>query len=151
MTIGQHTTVKGYVTTEGFLKGRPLDVIERFLGFHKGRLANGARFFALTRMPRSEQFDLAAYSMVAGHRFQMPGGLNVPKLKENAIESWALTGLKRLIKVEALIPHNQHLNLDDQYPPGAGVPQWRILEPGVKGVVVDIVLDYPSGVFRPRC
>jgi hypothetical protein len=149
MIIGEHTTVKGYVTTEGFIKGRPLDVIEWFLGFHKGRLANGARFVALTKLPRVEDFDLAAYSMVAGHRFHTPGDVNVPRVKQNAMESWTLTGLKRLIKVEAFTPHNPHMNLDDQYPPGAGVPQWKITKP-IAGMVVDIVLDYPSGVFRPR-
>ena len=123
MAIGHITKVTGYITKDKFLVGRPLSVLERFLGFHQGRLSRGATFVKLNRLPLEDEFELAAYSITAEHRLVPPTGLDISKLKKIAISTWRLSGPDRLIKVIAGIAHDRNLTNDDQYPPGAGVPQ----------------------------
>lgn len=149
MDIGTRTTVQGYITVDKFLYGRSLDIVERTLGFHSGRLAKGARFLALTTLPRLDQFELAAYSMVASHRFISPEGLDINRLKQAALDYWTLIGPNRPVKVHPFIPHDDRLEPDIQYPPGLGAPQWRLIVP-LPAVVVDVVMNYPSGSYRPK-
>jgi hypothetical protein len=40
---------------------------------------------------------------------------------------WTLFGPDRLVKVLPGIAHSEEIDLDEQYPPGYGVPQWRLL------------------------
>jgi hypothetical protein len=71
------------------------------------------------------------------------------KIKNNIIKTvWAETGPERLVKVKAITPHNNNIHLDDQYPPGQGIPQWKLLA-GISARVVAEIYDYPSGLFRP--
>lgn len=106
MAIGDAVNVTGYVTQEKFLIGRSLDVLESYLGFHEGRLARGAIFVKLDRLPFPAEFELAAYSMTAAHRHTPPTGLDQEKLKRIAREQWTLAGGDRLIKVLATIRHD---------------------------------------------
>lgn len=127
--------VRGYVTQDKFLRGRTLSTLEKYLGFAEGRLRLGATFVKLTRLPTEGEFELAGYSMTAQHRHVTPGGLDVRKLKTNAMARWTLSGLDRLIKVIPAIAHDPGMSPDDQYPPGDGVPQWRLLS-AIPGIVV---------------
>ena len=132
MTIGSAVEVRGYVTQDKFLRGRTLSTLERYLGFAAGRLRLGATFVKLTRLPTEGEFELAGYSMTAQHRHVTPSGLDVHKLKMHAMARWTLSGADRLIKVIPAIVHDPGISADDQYPPGDGVPQWRLLT-GVPG------------------
>lgn len=126
MAVRDHIEVRGYVTKEAFLVGRPLQAFERLLGFRAGRLAAGATIAKLDRLPQAHEFELAGYSMTAQHRFAMPGGLDGAKLKHLAISSWTLAGGHRLVKVMPRAPHDPSMADDEQYPPGEGVPQWKL-------------------------
>jgi hypothetical protein len=126
MAIGQTMKVTGYITKDKFLVGRPLFVLEGYLGFHQGRLSRGATFVKLNRFPLEDEFELAAYSITAAHRHVTHTGQDISKLRKMAIASWRLSGPDRLIKVIAAIEHDRNWTNDDQYPPGAGVPQWKI-------------------------
>jgi hypothetical protein len=99
------------------------------------------------RLPGLAEFDLAAYSMTAEHRYKAPTDLDLTKLKKMAAGSWALTGPERLVKVRPVVPHVKGMNPDDQYPPGRGAPQWR-LTARLQGTVVAIVNGYPDGVYH---
>lgn len=44
-------------------------------------------------------------------------------LKDNARESMTVTGPNRLVKIKPLLDDS-----NDTYPPGSGIPQWRITE-----------------------
>jgi hypothetical protein len=137
VAVGDSQEVRGYVTKDKFLAGRTLREIEGYLGFHHGRLGRGATFLKLSRLPTSTEFELAAYSMTAAHRHVTPSGLDISKLKSLAMDSWTLVGGDRLIKVLPAVGHDAHMADDDQYPPGAGVPQWRIIPSApIPGVVV---------------
>jgi hypothetical protein len=113
MRIGEEATVMGFVTQLKFLNGRTLLQIEGLLGFHGGRLAAGATIFALARLPNIEEFETQGYSQVAGHRHRPPAGLDPLALRKMAMRAWTLTGGDSLVN-------------DAQYPPGRGVPQWKL-------------------------
>jgi hypothetical protein len=135
--IGAAKDVTGYVTQDKFLIGRTLAELESYLGFHKGRLARGATFVKLTRLPTDTEFELAAFSMTAAHRYAAPTGLDITKLKDLARSAWDLSGPNRLVKVLPGIAHDPTMADDDQYPPGQGVPQWRIKrDRPVPGIIV---------------
>lgn len=129
MVVHEIIQVKGCITQEIYIKGKTLSELERILGFQKGRLEKGMVVAALIQLPTIHQFELLGYSQVAEHKFgkAATNGLDVNKLKEMVVkDTFTLVGLKRLVKVMANAPHNDHLNNDIQYPPGQGVPQWKL-------------------------
>lgn len=150
MTIGDKiSTIKGYVTQDKFLVGRSLEEIERVLGFHTGRLSRGAVIAKLTSLPGPDEFELAGYSITPGHRHVVPAGLDQQKLKGIAITRWSLAGPARLVKVMPHTNHDPRMDADDQYPVGAGVPQWN-LQRLFEGVVVAEPATW-SVTYRPAC
>ncbi len=148
LSFGAKTQVSGYVTKEKFLKGRTLDEIERTLGYHPGRLANGATFLKLDRVPKPGEFSLAGYSQVADHRATPPTGIDVDKVTQMAAASFSADGGDRLVKVFPAIGHDAAMANDDQYPPGAGCPQWK-LTAKIDATVVAVVSLYPNGRYFP--
>ena len=89
MTVGDLVAeVRGYVTQDKYLIGRDLAAIEKLLGFHTGRLALGATFVKLNSLPALSDFELAAYSMTASHRYVAPPNLDQDKLKAIAMSRW---------------------------------------------------------------
>ncbi|MEO6254438.1 MAG: hypothetical protein ABIO79_14090, partial [Ferruginibacter sp.] len=137
-----HSTVplKGFFTKQIYLQGQTLVEIERRLGFDSGRLSQGAWFAAATVLPNPHEFEFAGYSQVAGHHTsEQYGDINNPKNKheEDAyilqkkaiINTWKIYGSDRLVKVIPMIGHSYHMGQDYQYPPGSGIPQWRIISP----------------------
>lgn len=148
MQVGDLARVSGYVTKEKFIKGRPLADIERILGYQAGRFRQGVAFIKLTRLPSLTEFELAAYSNVAAHRYRQPADLNAQKLKKLAAESWALNGSERLVKVRPATAHDDNMAPDLQYPPGDAAPQWK-LTAVLPGIVVAIVIAYPDGRYQP--
>jgi hypothetical protein len=136
--------VSGCITKEKFIAGRTLAEIERILGFHAGRFSRGIIVVALTDLPCN--FDLAAYSNVAKHRHSAPTGLDIAKIKADVVKTWSTCGFERLVKVRPLIPHNQNMSPDLQYPPGYGAPQWNSRDL-LRGKIVGVVADYPFGRY----
>jgi hypothetical protein len=128
------------------LPAEPQPTIERILGFHAGRLAGGLTVVALLELPAPDQFDLAAYSNIATHKFQMQSDLDIEKLKAAAWASWTTTGFERLVKVLPATRHEGNLNPDFQYPPGLGAPQW-VARTQLRGKVAGIVTEYPEGRY----
>lgn len=166
MPVGQFTEVYGFITQEKFLRGKSLAELENLLGFQTGRLAQGAVILALKQLPAPEQFIFGGYTQVAEHHFQEQYGdksnlkqsqgendrdyrTRILKIKNNIIKTvWAETGPERLVKVKAITPHNNNMHNDEQYPPGQGIPQWKLIA-GISARVVAEIYDYPSGLFRP--
>jgi len=141
--IGLVTSVQGCVTQERQILGKTPEEMERLLGFEKGYLGNGAIIYALTKLPKNDQFALASYT-------------NVPATKEGAIREnasrftaqeieveerimkhhplenqknmsrnqWSETGINRLVKVRPVNPPRP----PSKFPPGEGVKQWVLLE-----------------------
>jgi hypothetical protein len=112
----------GVPTKEKFIAGRTLTEIEKILGFHSGRLSGGITVVVLNELPSIQQFDVASYSNIATHRHQVPVGLDIDKIKAEAMKTWATTGFERLVKVLPAVRHDPALKPDIQYPPGHGAP-----------------------------
>lgn len=129
-SIGSVMGVSGFVTNEKFLRGHNLRELEKRLGYHKGRLNEGAIFVLLTRYPALHEFELRGYSQVAGHRYHKEYGqmkLDPTKLKQTVIKYWQEKSTQ-LVKIYPNIRHNVALSSDIQYPPGSGIPQWEIIK-----------------------
>lgn len=148
LSIGDRTRVKGYVTKEKLLKGKTVGEIERILGYHVGRLRSGATFLALVRTPIPGEFSLGGYSQVADHRATPPTGLDLDKIAQLAAASFATHGGGRLVKVFPSNAHNPAMGNDEQYPPGAGCPQWKLIRE-IEATVTAVVADYPNGRYQP--
>src|SRR3981189_1018735 len=106
MVIGDVLLVSGCFTKEKFIAGRTLAEGERILGFRAGRLSAGMAVVALLDLPGLHQFELAAYSTIATHRYKVPEGLNIEKLKSEAKASWTTLGFERVVKVLSAIRHD---------------------------------------------
>ncbi len=139
---------KGCFTLDKFIAGRSLREIERNLGFEEGRLAHGGYVVALSQLPGKGEFEVAGYTNVSLHRFQMPGGVDVDVLKRNAMELWELKGGNRLVKVIPTIRHDPRKDPDEQYPHARGVPQWQVTVE-LPCFVVTTLSGYPDGIYKP--
>lgn len=129
MFMQQFISVRGCITQEKYIKGRTLQELENILGFHKGRLSKGIVVAALLQIPSKTQFELLDYTQVAGHKVNSDTfkGLDVDKLKEMVMrKTFTTAGTNRLVKVLPNTPHSELMNNDEQYPPGHGVPQWKL-------------------------
>ena len=152
----------GCFTKQLVLQGRTLRDIELILGYHMGRLSEGAWFAAAVRLPEIDNFELAGYTQVAGHHtVKQYGDLNNPgsaaeketytAMKKMAMNSWKTFGTDRLIKVLPSIRHSSHMEDDVQYPPGHGVPQWNVKKGSPLSCrLISFVKDYPDGRFIPE-
>jgi len=147
MNVHDFVLLSGYVSKDKFLRGRTIEEMERILGYRQGRFRAGIAVARLGRLPLLSEFELAAYSLTAEHRYRQPGGLNIAKLKEMALASWSLTGLESLVKVLVNTPHDPGADSDWQYPPGSGAPQWK-LTVKLPGSVVDVINAYPGGRYQ---
>ncbi len=145
--VGDDIEVTGYITQDKFILGRTMSEIEAILGFHAGRLARGAVFAKLTVLPRRGEFQLAAYSITAQHRYKPLHGFDLEKLEQLAMGAWSLSGPNRLVKVRPVIDHDPLLPDDVQYPVGLGAPQWR-LSKKLPGLVISVTRTLAE-VYRP--
>jgi hypothetical protein len=148
MPVGQLLSVSGCVTKDKCIRGKTIEEIERLVGFHRGRLSSGLTVVKLNRLPSLNEFELAAYSNVATHHHQQPTGLDIDKIKKLAVESWSLTGVERLVKVLAAVRHDNRLDPDFQYPPGQGIPQWKVTVQ-ILGTVIAEVPGAPGSRYQP--
>ncbi len=144
--------IKGFITQEKFLLGRSLPEIELILGFRSGHFERGARVVALEQIPHVDQFDLAGYSQVAGHRLADQYGkipLDRQKLKEFLVAHvFTTVGSNRLVKVLAMHDIQTSLKNNEQYPSGEGAPQWILLSEIPGRIVAEI--SYPEGRYIPN-
>ena len=96
----------------------------------------------LLEIPQSHQFELAGYTQVADHRFDKSKalkGLDERKLKEIAVSSFVTSGVNRLVKVMPATAHSNAMDNEAQYPPGQGVPQWKLRCPLRAQVIAKIL------------
>jgi len=84
-SAGRVVAVSGFVTSEKFVRGRPLDQVERILGLLPGELKNGAVLLRINVLPLPQQFELRGYTQTpAGEVYS--GGLYPPGLGANQWE-----------------------------------------------------------------
>ncbi len=102
--------------------------IESRLGFAPSRLSLGA-FVAIMikKLPKEAEFEFLGYTQVAEHHYKTPEGLDIPALKKKFLEgnTWGL-GLSTPVKIFPIQGADQTRGNDENYPPGSGVPQWKL-------------------------
>lgn len=130
MNIGDRVEMTGYITKEESILNKSLPEIERSLGYQQGRLSEGAIVSVAERLPQKGEFEMKGYSTVPGHKHiplveREPGVYDKDRLLSMAQNGMA-SGSGRLVKVTPIKPHDPNVDFDLQYPPGAGVPQWKL-------------------------
>jgi hypothetical protein len=134
-------TLRGFFTSQKWLRRKTLSEMELLLGYRAGRLSIlGALVYGFTRVPENWEFEVAGYTNVSGGLAMDPAWVTQDRqaaayhaktglpnaetrLKENARPSMSISGPNRLIKVKPLLDDPL-----DTYPPGRGIPQWRVSE-----------------------
>jgi hypothetical protein len=147
MQVGDIIERGGFVTQAKFIKGRSLAEVENLLGFHKGRLDKGMYVACLApgqSLPVAADFELRGYSQIADHRWGGTGNYDVAVLKKIATNAWEESGANGLVKVFPVVGHDSRMKADDQYPPGGGIPQWKLVK-GLTFKIVAFVSGYPQG------
>lgn len=156
MNLGDKTQRAGFVTRQINIQGQTLEEIENRLGFHKGRLSQGAYFLVAEELPSADGFDFAGYSQVASqHTASVYGNINKPNdtimagKKAMSSSQWSLKGSDRIVKVIPVTNHDNNMSDDTQYPPGSGIQQWKLTK-AINFNVECFVANYPSGRFIPK-
>ncbi len=134
-------TLRGFFTSQRWLRGKTLTEMESLIGFRTGRLSTlGASVYGFSRIPENWEFELAGYTNVSGGMktdtawvaadraaalYYANSGMRSAETvrMDNARSSMTISGPNRLIKVKPLLG-----DPTDTYPPGQGIPQWRVSE-----------------------
>jgi hypothetical protein len=138
--LGETVKAKGYVTQLHFVRAKTGPQLEAILGFRADRLGFGWALLFLMEMPKPDDFEFRGMSQMSGgvpegHREDRKdrrtaeerlkdAGTDLARLKQRIIdEVFATRGIRRLCKV---IPNRDAFGSRD-YPPGADVPQWELV------------------------
>jgi hypothetical protein len=130
LRLHQSISVDGYVTQHHFLRGQDARELERRVGYGAGRLKDGFYLLFLNRVPKPDEFELKGYSHLPGGKpvgatddaeaHLKAGHFDIEKLKLLLIKSkFTVSGSDRLAKI---LPFAD----GSSYPPGSGIPQWRL-------------------------
>jgi hypothetical protein len=140
-TVPPTIPLRGFFTSQRWLLGKTLSEIELLIGYRPGRLSTlGAAVYGFPRVPNNWEFELGGYTNVSGGMAMDPAWVAADRssaayyaktgtrssetvLKDNARSCMTIAGPDRLIKVKPLLE-----DPFDTYPPGRGIPQWRISE-----------------------
>ncbi len=156
--MGGFFKLKGYFTTVGWVKGHSIKNIESLLGLHNGRLIQGAKVFYALRLPTLSEFELRGFSQVADHRTNEEYGVNLNNpqnkyekdaylvKKKLAMSCWSMSGKDRIVKIWPVTQHSNFIDNSLQYPPGQGIPQWKLIEE-IPFMEVGTISNYPTGRF----
>ncbi|MDO9711330.1 hypothetical protein [Paracraurococcus lichenis] len=154
LKVGDFVREKGFVTRLIGVINRDAAYLERALGFRAGRLGQGWMLLALKEAVQPEEFAFAGYSHLSGGEAAAatPSGIPLKAriealsraastsadarlgtghdlAKRQTAESFVLEGANRIVKIVPAMPHMAAIPPDEQYPPGAGLPQWVLLAP----------------------
>jgi len=163
--------MSGYFTMMKYvLRSRSLEHLEDLVGFRRGRLSsNGLLIYRFLRLPDTSEFEVSGYSVTAKHVWDKDEApkraaelaavadyhrnTNVPTFdeiqKRNAVQSMTLSGDNMLVK---LYPADwQPIDDTDQgYPPGQGIPQWRLTDAKSRKVIPGkLLLNISAGAALP--
>jgi hypothetical protein len=135
--LPQQITLTGFFTSQKYLRGQGLSQLERLLGYRGQLMAAGAAVYAFTRIPDIWEFELKGYTNVSGgidanpvwaaadraasEYYKRTGMKDSETMRKTAARTaMTIVGENRLVKVKPLI------QVQGDYPPGLGIPQWRV-------------------------
>ena len=148
LTVGTAHQMTGFCTHAFLLRGKPLSELEKLLGYRSGRLAAGATILFPDAAPTVDDFQLAGYTYFSdgtlqGHK--LPPSDRDPYRMESLLKSengWTdvqlraykqkMIGTKLVVagheRLAKLIPATLHM-AGEEYPPGSGIFQVKIVRP----------------------
>lgn len=141
LTIGKKILAAGCFTERKYLYGCVRD-FERKIGYNSGRLKTGFAVLRFDRIPGIEDFSIEGYSTRPTHREMDVSGLDVQKIKALVIKKFEQIGANNLIKIIPVTGHSDDMDLNEQYPMGAGIPQWKLTRPLPMTVIEKINAHY---------
>ena len=150
MPVGDIVQMTGFFTKALFLRAQSAGELERRLGYAEGRMKAGWRLLFLERSPLPDDFEFMGYSQMSGgmplgHLAPVGGltaeqslrvqGYDLPALKRKIIRDvFCVSGADRLAKA---IPLDAATG-PAPYPPGSGIPQWKLVRPLPFRVIADL-------------
>ena len=161
LTPGAVRPMTGFVTRASYLRMQTASELERRLGYTPGRLDAGWWLLWLMQIPSPDDFEFAGYTQMSGgvpHGHLAPAGRpaieqsmhiagwDVTARKRKVIaDAFRIAGRERLAKVAPVNPAAGPM----PYPPGSGIPQWKIVAPGLPFRVVQFIPgdSYYTGDF----
>lgn len=150
LSLGQTLDSAGCITRLRDLIGQEPGELEKRIGYHAGRLANGYWIALLKSSLQPADFVHAGYTHFSGGRIGAPdlqkrpfidakrppvqdqlaqrlGAGGVASMQQKTVGHIPLTGLDRMAKVLPAIPHSSDMDKDAnqpvQYPVGSGIMQ----------------------------
>jgi hypothetical protein len=148
-TIEKHSpcNVKGFIVPLEFIAGLSLADLERALGLATGRLDRGAAFALLNDIPFEHELQYFGDTRAPEHRFEEWRNKRIERKEiDNAGYAYLQAARPKLIKVIALKSHDPMLTNDQNWPPGFGAMQYKLLVEK-QAMVIDVVWNYPHGRF----
>ncbi len=151
LTVGMQQSFHGNVTTLNWIGAREAALIERNLGYHAGRLAQGYWIVLLKTMLTVADFEFDGTTLRSGGKLGLPQGnpsaeaarkrvhdqiiaergqAGYQALQQHALGTARISGPNRIAKVIPATGHNPAMGNDLQYPMGGGGLQWKIVPPG---------------------
>lgn len=136
LTVGATLSLQGYVLLAAHVRGRSSVVLEQNLGYRPGRLSGGWYFLFLLDPVSAAEFELHGYTHFSGGKAKdspltaeqdlRARGYDVDRIKQRqAVDRLKIQGPDRIAKVIPVIDHSDL----EVYPPGWGIPQWRLIVP----------------------
>ena len=145
--LGASVAMKGMVAELNASGAKPPRVVERSLGYHAGRLADGYFMLLLKQQVRSEDITFEGTTLRSGGRTGLPLADSIadgnrqrvknlidPSTREArraqlSGERTPIRGASRWCKVRPFIQHTDLMSPADQYPMGGGFGQWTLTQP----------------------
>ena len=170
--VGVFYCEKGFVLKLSFIRGQSSAEIEKRIGYRPGRLSSGWALLVLLKKPEVDEFQLGGYTQLSGGmvvertRSGVPVkvsidevaraddsaadlrlGTGYAQLKRNALDAMQISGPDYIVKVMPTMPNVQSMPAEEQYPPGSGIPQWRLTrrQPFICATVVPAGSHYLGG------
>jgi hypothetical protein len=133
LTVGETVRQGGYVLLASHIRGRSPVLLEQVLGYRRTRLSRGWYLLFLLDPVSAGEFELHGYTHFSGGKAKdspltaeqdlRARGVDVDRIKRRqAEERFKIHGPDRIAKVVPVIDHSGI----ETYPPGAGIPQWRL-------------------------
>ncbi len=138
--LGETHKADGFFGKLRWLVNKPADELEQRIGYGSGRLSQGWWLLLLMEPIGPDDFEFAGHSHLSGGRIGHPRlgngrvtahddlrGILSPegfrRQQQNLATSFTTAGVDRVAKI---VPRSGD---DGAYPPGTGIPQWRLLVP----------------------
>jgi hypothetical protein len=147
LVVGTPAQLRGDITTLQWIKPGYEFETESALGYHHGRLAQGYWVSVMTQKPGDSDFEFAGTTLRSGGRLGLPhpdpeidaartlvreemiakyGMVEYHQMRKAFLANAMISGSQRLAKVTPVIPHNDQMPADQQYPAGGGGLQWTL-------------------------